>query len=177
MKALLIIDMQRGCFRPYESRYDTAGVISRINELSDIFRKRNYPVIFIRHDGTSENELIPHSDDWKLLPELTTLPGDLFFDKTANDSFYRTELEGFLKAESIDELYITGAATDFCIDVTVKSALNKDYKVCVLSDCHTTEDKENLTARLLIEHYNWIWSALAPAKHKVRVIKSSEVVF
>ncbi|MBK9331901.1 MAG: cysteine hydrolase [Ignavibacteria bacterium] len=176
MKALLIIDMQKGCFNPYESRYDTAGVISRINELSDKFRKRNYPVIFIQHNGTSENELIPHTDDWKLLPELTTLPGDLFFDKTANDSFYRTELEDYLKASGINELYITGAATDFCIDVTVKSALNKDYKVTVISDCHTTEGKENLPAGVLINYYNWIWSALAPAKHKVSVIKAEEVI-
>lgn len=31
MKALLIIDMQIGSFKPYALRYDTLGVIERIN--------------------------------------------------------------------------------------------------------------------------------------------------
>jgi nicotinamidase-related amidase len=45
MKALLIIDMQNGSFKPYTARYDTLGVIERINNLSSYFRNSLQKVI------------------------------------------------------------------------------------------------------------------------------------
>lgn len=175
MKALLIIDMQKGCFTPYSSRYDTLGIISRINELSEKFRINNHAVIFIQHDGTAENELIPNTDDWNLLPELIIDPSDIFIDKTANDSFYKTGLEKILSEKGIYEIYITGAATDFCVDATVKSALSKNFKVTVISDCHTTEDKSFFKAKVIIEYYNWLWSAFTPTKYKIELIDACNI--
>ena len=55
-KALLVIDMQKGSFTQETPRYDTEGVVKRINSLSSIFRKRNFPVIFVQHDGTGSGE-------------------------------------------------------------------------------------------------------------------------
>jgi nicotinamidase-related amidase len=108
MKALLIIDMQKGYFTPYSARYDTLGIISRINTLSDKFRQKQYPVFFIQNDGTCDNEVLPHTDDWELLPELTKLPTDIYVDKTANDSFYKSTLQEHLSKFKINDLYITG---------------------------------------------------------------------
>tara|TARA_R110000796_G_scaffold252637_1_gene389548 strand:- start:41 stop:187 length:147 start_codon:yes stop_codon:yes gene_type:complete len=44
-KALLVIDMQKGSFTPKTPRFDTDGVVKRINELSALFRKLSYAVI------------------------------------------------------------------------------------------------------------------------------------
>jgi nicotinamidase-related amidase len=175
MKALLIIDMQKGCFPHDALRHDSAGVISRINDLSDKFRQHGYAVIFVRHDGTNENELIPDTDDWQILEALRKHESDLYVDKTANDSFYKTTLSKYLSTADVTELYVTGAATDFCIDATVKSALARDYKVFVVADAHTTEDKVNIKASDLIDHYNWVWSVLAPTRFGITVLKTSEV--
>ncbi|GHN02730.1 isochorismatase [Cytophagales bacterium WSM2-2] len=174
MKALLIIDMQNGCLLPYTRRHDTPGVIGRINSLSEKFRLKKYPVIFIQHDGTAENELFPQTNDWALVADLVNHPSDILISKTAQDSFYQTSLQQTLSGFGITEIYITGSAADFCVDTTIKSALSKDYKITVISDCHTTEDKANLPAKTLIAYYNWIWSALAPTKYKVSVIKAAE---
>jgi nicotinamidase-related amidase len=175
MKALLIIDMQKGCFNPYTSRHDTFGVIDRINTLSEKFRKKQYPVIFIQHDGTREGELFPQTDEWSLLPDLTKKSTDLYVGKTANDSFYKSGLEEKLISLGVDEVYITGSATDYCVDSTVKSALVKDYKVTVVADGHTTRDKKNISAKLLIEHYNEIWADMSPTLEKIRVLSMEEV--
>ena len=43
-KALLIIDMQKGSFVPETPRFDTKGVVNRINEMSAAFRSLNLPV-------------------------------------------------------------------------------------------------------------------------------------
>ena len=97
MKALLIIDMQMGSFKPETPRYDADGIIRRINSLSDYFRQNGDKVIFIQHDGTKENSYIPGTSDWNILPALIRRPDDIIVSKTANDSFYNTELETITK--------------------------------------------------------------------------------
>ena len=138
LKALLIVDMQKGCFTPATPRYESEIVIERINRLSDLFRAKGHSVVFIQHDGTLAGELVPGSDDWQLLPALHQLPGDLYIGKTINDSFYHSELQATLQNLGINELYFVGCATDFCFDATVKSALSKDFDITIVRDGHTT---------------------------------------
>lgn len=176
MKALIVIDMQLGSFRPYTVRHDAYGVIERINRLSDYFRKQNLPVIFIRHDGTKENAFIPGTEEWKLLPELTVSTGDIFISKTANDAFYSSGLQRVLSEMKIEELYFTGCATDFCVDSTIKSALTKDYRITVVSDAHTTAGRPYVAAGILIAQYNWMWADMTPTKHRIRVQTTDDLL-
>lgn len=175
MKALLIIDMQMGSFKPYSLRHDTLGTIERINKVSKKFRDEKQCVIFIQHDGSKENAFIPQTEDWKILPELIQVPGDLFVSKTANDSFYNSELESILCNNEVTELVITGCATDFCVDSTVKSALTKDFKASIVADGHTTASRPFVDAEAVINHYNWLWADMTPTKYKLTVVKTQEL--
>ena len=176
-KALLIIDMQKGSFTAKTPRFDTEGVVSRINILSEQFRNSNSPVIFIQHDGSSMNEFIPNSTEWELLDELKVKKSDVFIDKYANDVFYNSLLLSKIKELNIDDLYIAGCATDFCIESTIQSALTKDFNIVVVKDCHTTGDRPHLKAEQVIEHYNWVWSNMIPTKGKIEVLSFEEVLF
>ncbi len=118
-KALLIIDMQKGSFTEQTPRYDTEGVVNRINELATLFRNVNLPIIFIQHDGTQMNEFIPHTTEWELLDDLKTEPTDIFINKYANDVFYESDLQNTLNNLNVNELIITGCATDFCVESTI----------------------------------------------------------
>ena len=169
MRALLIIDMQLGSFRPYESRYDTFAIVDRINRLSESFRKKGNLVIFIQHDGTKEKCFLPGTEDWSLLTELIREPADTFVSKTANDSFYQTELQTLLHSNGVTELILTGCATDFCVDATLKSALTKGYSITVVADGHTTADRPMIPARQVIEYFNWLWSEMTPTGGGIRV--------
>lgn len=170
MKVLLIIDMQNAAFNPEYPAYDSDSVIERINNLSDLFRQKKHKVIFIQHDGSKEGFLIPNTKEWELLSAMDVKPDDVIISKTANDSFYKTDLEKILQKLIPDELVITGSATDFCVDSTVKSALTKDYNVTVISDAHTTEGTPDLNAKQLIDHYNWLWKNMSQTKSKIKVI-------
>lgn len=174
MKALLIIDMQQGSFIPYSLRHDTIGTIDRINTLAARFREQNFPVIFIQHDGTKENCFLPGSSDWQLLPELHVAASDYLVSKTVNDCFYKSELSKLLEQHQITSLFITGCATDFCVDTTVKSALSKDYQVTVIADAHTTADRPVGPAAKVIEHYNWLWADMTPTKYPLEVKSAAE---
>jgi nicotinamidase-related amidase len=170
MKALLIIDMQKTSFTPATPRHNSDLVIQRINKLSQRFRLNGDKVIFIQHDGTREGFCIPGTDEWEILSSLDRESGDLIISKTANDSFYKTRLKDELIRLNISELVVTGCATDFCVDSTVKSALVNDFNIIVIKDAHTTADRPNLKAGQVIDHYNWIWSEMSPTNGKITVV-------
>ncbi len=175
MNALLIIDMQKGSFKPYSIRHDTLGTIERINSIANKCRSKNIPVIFVQHDGSKENCFYPNSEDWEIMPELEIVPSDIIISKTANDAFYNTLLDSTLQDKNISELFITGCATDFCVDATVKSALSKDYKVTIIEDGHTTASRPYIDAQTVINHYNWLWIKMSPTKYKLLVLKTVDI--
>ncbi len=175
-KALLIIDMQKGSFTEQTPRFDTAGVVKRINALARVFRKLNYPVIFIQHDGSKENEFLPGTKEWELLDELDVKDGDILLNKYANDVFYKSELGKKLEELKSRELFITGCATDFCVASTIQSALTKDYNIVVVKNGHTTGDRPHLSAEKIIEHYNWVWQNMIPTGGSIRVKAFEDLV-
>lgn len=175
-KALLVIDMQKGSFTPETPRFDTHGVVERINQLASIFRQFNFPVIFIQHDGTGTGEFEKHSTEWENLDELIVNSTDILIDKYANDVFYKSDLQSKLAELNVNELIITGCATDFCVESTIQSALVKDFTITVVSDGHTTGDRPHLKADKVIEHYNWVWQNMIPTKGIIEVKSFDRII-
>lgn len=168
-KALLVIDMQEGSFTSQTPRLDAAGVVRRINELCTLFRGRNFPVVFLQHDGTGTGAFEKNTFEWKLLNSLKVSATDILVDKYANDVFYKSELALRLAQLGATEIVITGCATDFCVESTVQSALVRDYNITVVADGHTTANRPHLSAGKVIEHYNWVWQNMIPTKGKIEV--------
>lgn len=168
-KALLIIDMQKGSFTPKTPRFDTDGVVKRINELSSIFRNQNSSVIHIQHDGTGTGEFEINTTEWEILDTLNIELVDIQINKYANDVFYKSLLQSKLDELNIDHLYITGCATDFCVESTIQSAITKNYNITIVSDGHTTGDRPHLKANQVIQHYNWVWQNMIPTKGNIEV--------
>lgn len=175
-KALLIIDMQKGSFTSATPRFDTPGVISRINALADQFRMESAVVIYIQHDGTGTGEFEKGAVDWEILDELRIDPKDIRLDKYANDVFYESHLESILTELQVKKLYVTGCATDFCVEASIQSALIKDYQIVVVADAHTTGERPHLSALKVIQHYNWVWQNMIPTKGSIQVIPTATIL-
>ena len=167
--------MQKGSFTDKTPRFDTNGIVARINGLASTLRKQNLPVIFIQHDGTGTGEFEKNSTEWENLDELIVEPTDILIDKYANDVFYKSALQNKLMELNVNQLLITGCATDFCVESTIQSALTKDYNILVVQDGHTTDDRPHLKAEKVIEHYNWIWQNMIPTNGKVEVEKTERI--
>ncbi len=174
MDVLLIIDMQNASFSNAE-RYDAEGVVSRINRLSGHIREHGGAVIFIQHDGTPENGHTPFTPGWEILPSLTQCEGDRLVRKILCDAFYQTDLHRILTELATDRLIVTGCATDFCVDTTIRAAVNYGYHVVVAADCHTTADRPHLKAEQVIQHHNWVWRNLLVPDKKVDVLSLQEL--
>ena len=161
--ALIIIDMQRGSFGPATPRHDAAGLVGRLNRLAGAVRSTGGAVVFVQHDGPAGDPHHPDLPGWRLLPDLDARPDDTFIRKTSCDAFLGTTLEAFLRAAAIGRLIVTGCATDYCVDTTIRSALGRGIPTIVPSDGHTTSDRPHLAAGKIIEHHNAIWADfLAP---------------
>jgi len=156
--ALIVIDMQLGSFTPYSARHDTLGTVGRINRLATKMRAQGMPVIFVQHDGPEGDPHHPDAPGWHLLPELEQARADIVVRKTSCDAFLDTGLEALLERERVEQVIVTGCASDFCIDTTVRSALARRYATLVPSDGHTTADQPYLSAGKIIEHHNAVWS-------------------
>lgn len=158
MRALLVVDMQVGCFTGNPPRHDANGTVARINALAAAIRPRG-AVVYIQHtaevDGYARG-----SDAWALLPSLDRKASDPVVEKTACDAFLETNLADVLAERGVDELVIVGCATDFCVDTTVRSAAARDYRVIAPSDGHTTRDRPHLSATEIIAHHNYMWADL-----------------
>jgi nicotinamidase-related amidase len=156
--ALIIIDMQQGSFTPATPKHDADGLVDRLNRLAEAARATGGTVIFVQHDGPPGDPHHPDLPGWHLLAELQVRNGDLHVRKRSCDAFLHTTLDDLLCAGSIDRLIITGCATDYCVDTTVRSALARGYATIVPLDGHTTANRPHLSADKIIAHHNAIWA-------------------
>jgi nicotinamidase-related amidase len=175
--AVLVIDVQAGLFCTEPAPFEAEEVVARINVVTAQARRTGAPVIFIQHDGEPGGEdVVPFTDGWKLHPKLDVRPGDPVIRKTTCDAFYGTALEAELRSRGITTVLLTGYATDFCVDATLRSTASKDFGVIVIADAHTTSDNPVLKAEVVRQHHNWAW-ANAITKKGVTVLRASEVRF
>lgn len=174
--ALLVIDMQEASFTPRSVRHDTAGVVDRINSLAARVRANGGAVIFVQHAGPEGDAHHPNASGHKLLTELRVEDGDRLVEKRSCDAFLNTSMEAILKEMRIGQLIVTGCATDFCVDTTVRSALAKGYATIVPSDGHTTANRPHLSAAKIIDHHNAIWSDFLSPAGAARVVPSAQIL-
>ncbi|HLP09355.1 MAG TPA: cysteine hydrolase family protein [Opitutaceae bacterium] len=172
--ALIVIDVQCGWYLDTPGPHDAAGTLARINTLIDRARAAGRLVIFIQHGETPD--YTPGTPDWELHPELHREPGDLVIGKTVCDSFHRTTLDAELQRRSIDTLVLCGAATEFCVDTTIRRAASEGYRVVVPADAHATKDRPVLTSAQIIAHHNWVWAEFT-APVPIVVAPTKEIAF
>lgn len=159
--ALVIIDMQAGSFGlDGPPRHDAEGLIERLNALARWVRSRGGLVVWVQHDGPAGDPLEPGTGGWQVLAELDRRAEDAAISKTACDSFLGTGLEALLRERGASRVIVTGWATDFCVDTTVRACTAKGFDTWAPSDGHTTSDRPHLSAPQIIEHHNYVWAEL-----------------
>lgn len=159
MDALIVVDMQVGLLDGSQ-KFDLLGVVGRINALGQCMRKRGGRVIFIQHTGPEGDVFAKGAPGWRFLPELRRAPDDIVVTKALNDPFHSTPLTEILGSLQSSRVLVTGWATDFCVDATVRRAVTLGHHVVAVSDGHTVSDRPHLAARKVIEHHNATWAGL-----------------
>jgi ureidoacrylate peracid hydrolase len=73
-------------------------------------------------------------DSAELVPELAPRPEELVVPGHTYDKFDGTPLDLALRSRDIRSLIITGVVTDVCVNCTLLSAANRDYRVTAVTD-------------------------------------------
>ncbi|MFM1678642.1 cysteine hydrolase family protein [Aeromonas salmonicida] len=176
-KALLIIDVQVGLFEATPSPYKSDEVISNINKLTDKARPSKTPIIWIQHETPSHEILKFQSSGWKLPNNLNRAESDFYVRKTTPDSFFKTDLLQILTNQTVSELVVCGYATEFCVDTTIRSAAEKGFQITLVSDTHTTHDKQHAPAEFIIQHHNATLPNITSFGVKIKTEQSALVEF
>jgi len=142
--------------------------VVRLNALADRVRRDGGLVIFVQHEGPPGDPYHPGEPGFELLPDLHVEPSDRIIRKRFCDAFIETSLASDLDAASVEQIIVTGCATDYCVDTTVRAALSRGHQTLAPSDGHTTTDRPHLCAAKIIEHHNALWegfiSPVGPAQ-------------
>ena len=171
--ALLVVDMQVGLFAG-TPKHDAAGLVERLNGLARRIRASGGRIVFVRHTAP-DGDFREGTPGWQLLPELEVEDGDALIAKSTCDSFAGTELAALLPPGATSRLIVTGCATDFCVDTTVRSAAIRGYQVWAPSDGHTVADRPHLSASQIIAHHNYVWSDFIAPRGPIRVTPIAEI--
>lgn len=160
--ALVVVDMQYdfcsadGYYRREVGRPAVDEVISPIHRLTDGFRSVGQPVCFTRlvYDSadrmperthrvvppawtSSGSRLERESRGADVIDELRPAPGDRIVDKEGYSAFYGTDLEQWLRAESVRTVALTGVVAYACVLHTAFDAFVRGFDVLLVEDAVT----------------------------------------
>ncbi|CAJ0993424.1 hypothetical protein SODG_002081 [Sodalis praecaptivus] len=96
--------------------------------------------------------------------------------KTTANAFLNTSLRDVLLAAGVKHLLITGYASEFCVDTTVRAAAALGYDVTLVSDAHTTHYKPHASAADIIKHENATLPELASFGVSLRAVPTRDIV-
>ena len=170
--ALLLIDMQNDFLHEKGKAAvlgvwkfaKEAETIPNTRKMIEIARKNDIPVIYVkfvfRPDyadimGLAQLSLctlgkfikegeICKEGTWgaEYVDELKPEAGDYIVVKRRMGAFYNTDLETLLRGLGRRTLIICGVVTNFCVEATVRGAVDRDFDAIVLEDCTASESKE-----------------------------------
>ena len=164
--ALLIIDMLNEFVKGRLALQGSEELVSRIASLAGKAREAGVPVIYLcdSHLKDVDFELKlwgPHAlkgeEGSKIVDGLSPKEGDYIIEKRRYDGFFGTDLDILLRELGVDEVVLTGVATDICVLHTAAGAFFRGYKIAVVEDATSATKPER--QRLFLEYMREVYGA------------------
>jgi nicotinamidase-related amidase len=154
-KALVVIDVQRGMFdNPNLLPHGGEAVVRRIAGLIESARGANVPVFFIQHNGGPTHPFHPGKSGFPFHEKLTPQSDDMVTVKNRSSAFHGTDFNAKLRRAGVDHLIVTGMQSEYCVDSAIRGAVERGYKVTLVSDGHSTFDTKVAKANDIIAIQN-----------------------
>ncbi len=142
--ALLVIDIQKDLTQadgkaPLNIEM-TDKMIENVNILIDTCHNKGVLVVYIRHEYNQfifnllMNNVVKKGSLGSQIDERVAIINDHIFTKHVMNAFSNPAMEKLLLENGVTHLYITGLDAQYCVDKTVKAALNRAYAVTIVAD-------------------------------------------
>ena len=153
---LLVIDVQNALVEAHPYKYEE--VTENIRKLIKAARNNDVEVLYVCHDDGKGSELEKGTYGWQVYDLIAPVQGEKIIDKNFNSAFHRTKLRDYLEEKKIKSLMIVGMQTEYCVDTTIKSAFDYEYKMYIPEGANTTFDNDRLSGEVIHRFYNQdIW--------------------
>jgi ureidoacrylate peracid hydrolase len=153
--ALLVIDMQNFYVGEIAS---VIGIIPNINRIARELRAGGDSLWPIYHDyfftpekgANHRDQLSPGHPGHKFHADLDILDSDVIVYKSRFSPFIQgaSNIETILRARGLDNLIVTGTATNMCCESAARDAMMRDYKVVMVADANGARYPEDHLAGL-----------------------------
>jgi nicotinamidase-related amidase len=152
--ALLVMDVQGPTIKMLT---DSTPIIQALTKAIRKARSNNVPVIYVvigyrkgfpevRRDSKTYAVLktmnMDTEESTNVHESVTPQAGDIIVTKKRVSAFTGSDLEVVLRTMGVNHLVLTGVATSGVVLSTLCEAVDKDYKITVLSDCCADRDDE-----------------------------------
>jgi nicotinamidase/pyrazinamidase len=154
-KALLVVDIQedytgRNARKPYR---DGDQIVAATNRLIENAGPLGFKVVYIQNEITNPVLRLlagglnaPGDPGTRVDARILQTPGARTFTKGRSDAFSNPALDAYLRELRVDELVIVGLDGAYCVKTTMRGALNRGYKVTVVTDGVATESGQSMEA-------------------------------
>jgi nicotinamidase/pyrazinamidase len=147
-RALLVIDIQEDLTGPatkmgmYPEK-DIVPVIANVNALVGKAVEKKFIIVYIRQefDGVMgiasrvfAGGALLKGTPGSQVDKRVSIRSDYNVSKPRGDSFSNPELDALLVKNRVSELYLTGLDAEHCVHNTAKGALNRGYRVNIITD-------------------------------------------
>lgn len=146
--ALILIDLQKGIVAR-AAAHPAGAVVQRARALANAFRGRGLTVVLVNVAGGApgRTEQVPSRaplpDGWAdLVPELGQEPSDHLVTKRTWGAFTGTDLEEYLKGQSVTQVVIAGISTSIGVESTARGAHERGLNVTLAVDAMTDTNLE-----------------------------------
>ena len=142
-KALVVIDIQNDITKHYRD------IIEKLNTAIDWAVERDMEIVYIRHNNLSAGTRTfkPGTKGAELVPELK-IASKHVFDKSKSNALTSEAFSDFIRANGINEFFVTGADATACVKSTCFNMAKAGYTVHVISDCVTSYDLKKIPEML-----------------------------
>lgn len=145
--ALIVIDSQNQFVNDLPEESDGWGVVDKIAETLEIFRKTDIPIIHFREihrkqlvdfgrelDGNEGVHCIEGTEAADFTEKTRPLDNEYFIPKRRYSGFFATDLDLLLRSLKVETIYVVGFLTDVCVHYTCVDAHQHDYHVRVIKE-------------------------------------------
>ena len=141
LRALIIIDMQKGMQSAKVGRRNNLHAEANIKQLLARWRHLKLPVVHVRHMSRSRDSVFwPGQVGAEFQDTLLPLDSEHVIEKNVTDSFANSGLERWLHVRGIKDLVIVGVSTNMSVEATARSAGSLEFRTVVVSDATFTFD-------------------------------------
>jgi len=140
--ALVVIDVQKGFDDPAWGPRNNPACESNIARLIEAFRRKDRPVVFVRHDSVIPDGRMKPGTAGNGFKDVLQGNPDLLVVKSVNSAFYGTpDLHAWLRDRRLVGMVICGITTNHCCETTARMGGNLGYDVQFVLDATHAFDR------------------------------------